>query len=109
MLQRLEFVVQVAHAAAAGDRLVEHRPPGHLLDVLPEVADRQPLRDRHLAFVGRLLADDHAEQRGLAGAVRADQADPLAGVELERGVDEQDLPAVLLADAREGNHEDQIE
>ena len=35
-----------------------------------------------------LLADDHAEERGLAGAVRADEADLLAGIELERGVDE---------------------
>ena len=33
-----------------------------------------------------------------------DEADLLAGVELERGVDEQDLPAVLLADLRERDH-----
>ena len=41
LLQILELVVQVAEPAAAGDRLVEHRPAGHLLDVLAEVADRQ--------------------------------------------------------------------
>ncbi len=104
VLQRLELVVQVADAAAAGNRLVEHRAARHLLDVLAEVADRQLLRHRDLALVGRLLADDHAEERGLAGAVRADQADLLAGVELEGGVDEEDLPAVLLADAGERNH-----
>ena len=40
VLQRLELVVQIAEAAAAGDRFVEHRAAGHLLDVLPEVADR---------------------------------------------------------------------
>ncbi len=98
MLQRFELVVQVADAPAAGDRLVQHRSARHLLDVLPEVADRQLLRDRHVAVVGRLLADDHPEQRRLAGAVRADEADLLARIELKGRVDEQDLPAVLLVD-----------
>jgi hypothetical protein len=34
LLQRLELVVQVAEAAAAGNGLVEHAAAGHLLDVL---------------------------------------------------------------------------
>ena len=105
VLQLLELVVQVADAAAAGNRLVEHRPARHLLDVLAEVADRQPLRHRHVALVGGLLADDHPEQRGLAGAVGADEPDLFTGVELEAGVDEEDLAAVLLADARERDHD----
>ena len=62
--------------AAAGDRLVEHRAARHLLDVLAEVADGQLLRDRDLALVGRLLAHDHAEERRLAGAVRARRGRP---------------------------------
>jgi hypothetical protein len=99
LLQRLELVMQIAQTAAAGNRLVQDRAAGHLLDVLAEVADRQLLRHRDIALVRRFLADDHPEQRRLAGAVRADQTDFLAGVELERGVDEQNLPAVLLADA----------
>ncbi len=78
--------------------------PRHLLDVLAEVADRQLLRHRDVAFVRRFLADDHPEQRRLAGAVGTDEADLLARIELERGVDEEHLPAVLLADAGEGNH-----
>ena len=105
VLQRLELVMQVAEASAAGDRLVEHRAAGHLLDVLPEIADGHPSGHRHLALVRRLLADDHPEQRRLAGAVGTDQADFLAGIELKRRVDEENLPAVLLADAGEGNHE----
>ena len=91
-------------AAAAGDRFVEHRAARHLLDVLAEVADGQLLRHRDVAFVRLLLADDHPEERGLARAVRPDQADLFAGIELEGGVDEQDLPAVLLADVRERDH-----
>ena len=55
---------------------------------------------------GTSSPDDHPEERRLAGAVRADEADLFAGVELERGVDEEDLPAVLLADLGERNHED---
>ena len=100
VLQILELVMQIADAAAAGDGLVEHRAARHLLDVLAEVADGQLLRHRDVAFVGRFLADDHAEERGLAGAVRADQADLFARVELEGGVDEEELLAVLLADVR---------
>ena len=106
VLQVFELVVQVADAAAAGDGLVEHRAARHLLDVLAEVADGQLLRNRDLAFVGRFLADDHAEERGLAGAVGADQADLLAGVQLERGVDEEELLAVLLVDVGKGDHQD---
>ena len=50
VLQRLELVVEIADAAAAGNRLVEHRAARHLLDVLPEVADGQLPRHRHLAL-----------------------------------------------------------
>ena len=105
VIELLELVMQVADAAAAENRFVEHRAAGHLLDVLAEVADGQLLRDRDVAFVGHFLAGDHPEQRRLAGSVRADEADFLAGVELERRVDEENLPAVLLADAGQRDHE----
>jgi hypothetical protein len=59
---------------------------------------------RHVALVGLLLADDEAEHGRLAGAVGAGQADLLAGVELQRCVDEQDLVAVTLVDAGQGDH-----
>jgi hypothetical protein len=83
VLQRLELVVQIAYASAAGNRLVENRTARHLLDVLAEVSDRQLLRYGDFPVVRRFLADDHSEQGRLAGAVRADQADLLAGIELE--------------------------
>jgi hypothetical protein len=68
------------------------------------IRSRQALGQRHLAFVGLLVADDQAEHGGLASAVGAGEADLLAGVELQRGVDEQDLVAVPLADAGERDH-----
>ncbi len=108
MLQRLELMVQVAEAAAAGNGLVEHGAARHLLDVLAEVADRQLLRHRYVALVGRLFPDDHAKQRRLAGAVRPDEADLFSRIELEGGVDEEHLFAVLLADSGEGNHQTNI-
>ena len=104
MLQVFQFVVQIAHAPAAGDRFIEHRPALHLLHVLAEVADGQPLGNRDLAFVGGFFADDHAEQRGLAGAVRADQADLLAGIQLKGSVNKNQLLAVLLVDIGKRNH-----
>ena len=104
VLQRFELVMQVADAAAAGDGFVEHGAALHLFDVLAEVADGELLRDGDLAFVGVFFADDHAEEGGLAGAVGADQADLFAGVELEGGVDEDELLAVLLIDVGKRNH-----
>ena len=96
--------MQIADAPAAGDGFIEDRAALHLLHVLAEVADGQLLRNRDLALVGRFLADDHAEERRLAGAVRADQADLLAGVQLKGRVDEDQLLAVLLVDIGKRNH-----
>ena len=45
---------------------------------LVEVGDLQVGALAHLAAVGRELAEDQLEQRGLAGAVGADQADLVA-------------------------------
>ena len=104
VLEVHQLVVEVAEAAAPGDRLLEDGAARHLLDVLPEVADGELLRDGDLSVVRVLLAGDHSEERRLAGPVRADEAGFLARVELERGVDEEDLPAVLLGDLGEGDH-----
>ena len=64
----------------------------------------QLLGNRDVAFVGIFLAHDHAEERGLAGAVGTDQPDLLAGVQLKRSVDEDQLLAVLLVDIGKRNH-----
>ncbi len=94
-----ELVVQIAQPPAAGNGLVQHRASGHLFDVLAKVADGQLLRHEDFAVVGVLLAGDHPEERGLARAIGTDEPDLFTGIELERGVDEENLAAVLLADA----------
>jgi hypothetical protein len=104
VVQRFELVMQVPDPSASRDRLVENRAAGHLLDVLAEVADGQLPGYRNVPFIGRLFADDHAKERRLAGAVRADEADLFTGIELERGVHEQHLTPVLLGDMRKRNH-----
>ena len=61
----------------------------------------EPFGDGDFALVGGFLADDHAKERGLAGAVGTHQADLLAGVQLKGSVDEDQLLAVLLIDIGE--------
>ena len=74
------------------------------VDLLTQDADAEALRDQDLALVGRELAEDHAEDGGLAGAVGADHADALALVDAERGVVEDGLAAQELGDVLEIDH-----
>ena len=100
----LELGRHRAHRAGAVHHLRHGAATRHLAHVLAEVADGHAAIDRHLALVGMVLARDHPEQRGLAGAVGADETDFLALLERRRGLDEEELVAVLLADAVETNH-----
>ena len=52
---------------------------------LREPADAAARRELHLALLGRDLAGDDAEQRGLAGAVASDEADAGTGRQRDRG------------------------
>jgi len=79
LIQRFEFVVQIAEPPAAGNGLVEHRAPTHPLDVLAEVADRELLRHGDVAVVGRrdapaavAIQDAHRRRalEALRGALR---------------------------------------
>ena len=103
-LQLLQLGGDGAHRAGAVHHLGDGAAARHLAHVLAEVADGHAAIDGDLAFVGLLLARDHPEQRRLAGAVGTDEADLLALVERRRGLDEEDLVAVLLADVVETNH-----
>src|SRR5262249_18890952 len=62
------------------------------------VAIEQPDRSR----VGRDLAGDQVEQRGLARAVRADDQAPLAGLDRERDIARDAQAAERLAQVVEG-------
>jgi hypothetical protein len=78
-----------------------------VLEVLAALLDERHLRGRadlDGAAVGLLLARDHAEQRRLAGAVRADDADDRAGRHLEAEVVDEEAVAEALADVDELDH-----
>ena len=68
------------------------------------VMSRSPRRTR--PSLGRMLPDDHVEGGGLAGAVRAEQPDDLAGCDRDVHVAHHVALAVALAqvDAGEGGH-----
>jgi len=54
--------------------------------------------------VGFLLAGQQSEDRRLAGTVRSDQPDLLSRVQLEGGLRQHSLPAVVLRNALERDH-----
>jgi len=73
--------------AAGGD--VHHGLFAEGFAFLGKVADHGPLVALDGAGVGFVLLEDEAEERGFAGAVRADEGDAFAVVDLHGGVLEQ--------------------
>jgi hypothetical protein len=91
----------------------DRRQPGHdrlphglvrvLREGLVEPADPETRAHANPAVVGRKRPRDELEQRGLAGAVAADQADALARLDAEVGTGQDDL----LAEAERNLIEDE--
>ena len=71
--------------------------PSRRVAALVDVGQLDRLADSQRAAVRLLLPGDHPEQRGLAGAVGADDADDAAAREVEVEVLDEDLVAVGLA------------
>ena len=92
-------------ACAADEHVLEHGHRAEQLDVLERARDPapdDPVRRRaqqalavedDLALVRLVQPRDQVEERRLAGAVRADQADDLALADVERDVVDRDDPA----------------
>ena len=100
-------LVGIADDARFGDALadgVEDRAGVVELGLLRHVADAQALGLLQQAVVELLEPGDHLQQRRLAGAVAADQADPLARLERQRGAVEQG--DVAVGEVRVGEGED---
>src|SRR5690606_28965819 len=91
--------LRIAHQGHAEDLLV-------LVEelVLAEHAQAGGLRHRHLARGGLPVAGEDAEERGLAGPVRAHQPVALAGVQLEGDAREEGAVAEALLEVRYGDH-----
>ncbi len=110
-LQRVEVVARRMRLVARAQRLgLGHAFADDVEDavrrleqrLLRHVADAQALRHLQQSVVELLQAGQHLQQRGLAGAVAADQAKPLAGLERERRAVEQCDMAVGQVGVREG-------
>ena len=84
-------VVRIERHARRDD--VVNRADHVLRHVLRQQRDLRAGRDHDLAAVGLDLAAEHPHQRRLAGAVAAEQADPLAGVDLARDAVQERRPA----------------
>ena len=79
-----------SHTVLLGDEVVA---------ALVDIAEMHGVAERDRAGVRLLLAGDHAEQRRLADAVRADDADDAARRQLEGEVVDQQPVAIALRQA----------
>ena len=105
VLDAIDLRARVEQRLERERRLVDERPARVLEAVLRQIADRQPRGLDDVAAVGLVEAGEHAQQRRLAGAVRAAQADAVAVGDLPGDVVEQDAFAERLGEAGELNHE----
>ncbi len=96
--------VDVEDVQAAGHFLEHVVVAFQLVATLVHVGQLHRRPEHDLARVRRLLADDHLEQRRLAGAVGADDADDGAGRHQEAEVVDQQALAELLGDVLELEH-----
>ena len=100
--EQAQSVLQAPQPAnGIADQILDGQP-GHVRLLLGQVADLDAARYGHSAGVGVKLAGDDPEQRRLAGAVRADEPDALAGPDLERDGVEHDHRPVRLGDLVDG-------
>ena len=88
-----------------GQHLLDNGVVRDLLDLLGEEADAQVLARADLAPVKRHLAHDKTEERGLAGPVRADKADPHARLDMQARLVEHRLSAEGFGDVGEVKHQ----
>ena len=85
-------------AAAAGQRRGKRRLGIEALAPLVERGDLQIGAEPDVAAVRSQRAGEHIDQRGLAGAVRPDDADPVAACDLDAEIAHHEV-AIALGDA----------
>ena len=81
------------HVVAAGNLLPDRLFRVERVARLVDITQLHRLADADRAAIGLFLADDHAEQRGFAGAVRPDDADDAARRQAEAEIVDQQLVA----------------
>jgi hypothetical protein len=104
MLDVVHFGLGVEQRLKRAAGFLEHGPSGMAEAVLRQIADREARRLDHEPAVGLVDASQHLEQRRLAGAIRAAQADALAIVDLPVDGFEQDAIAERFGEGGELDH-----
>src|SRR5208337_4330281 len=84
--------------------LGEHAAAGKREPILRKISGGRSLGDDQGAVVERVQAGENLHQRGFAGAVRADQADAVAGRDQPVGVFKKKFVAETFSGARKLNH-----
>ena len=87
----------------AGERFRQHRALAAGGGLLRKVADGGGARAAHAPHVGIVETGEDAAERRLAGAVGADEPDPLPLRDAPRQIAEEDLPAERLGDRLDGD------
>ena len=103
LLGRGEFRARLGERRVAGQHVVDRREV-RALDVLRHVGDAGGGRRLQFAGVDRQFAEDGREERRLAAAVGADQADALAGRRDQRDVAVQRACAARDGDVDQPEH-----
>src|SRR6202046_4714069 len=97
-------LAELQHVEAARNLPPDRRLAVEAVARLVDIAEMHRLADLDRAVVGLLLARDHAEQSGLAGAVRSDDADDAARRQLEGEIVDQQVVAESLIEILEIDH-----
>ncbi len=103
-LERVHLGLLAQQLGEGHRRFVDQRPAAVVEPVLRQVADGEAARGDDLAGIGLVDAGQHPEQGGLAGPVRAAQADPFPVADLPGDVVEEDAVAEGLVELRELDH-----
>ena len=104
LFERVHFAFDRQEFVEGAGGLLEHRAPGVRQAVLRQVADGQRGRLQDRARIRLVEARHHLEERGLARAVGAAQADPFTHVDLPRDVVEQHAIAEGFCEVEELDH-----
>ena len=103
LLQRAQLLLGLDQVARAGERVLAQRQPAVERRPLVVEGDSRALGEGELAAVDLAFADEHPQQRRLAGAVRAGEREPLAPLDRERDALEEQRPGELLAQVGTGD------
>ena len=101
----LELVLQLDQRGEPRLDHLHQRFAGLEVDLLAQQADPDSRPHEQRAVIGLFQAGQKLDQRGLAGAVGPDQADPLAGANLESQLGEDGIADVLPAQSLSGDED----